>query len=50
MPQLILSVGKLPNEAPKKEFIAEIFEDDLKDNDELDDDFDPFDEFDFNDY
>lgn len=46
LPQTILSVGQIPDEAPEKEFIAESFDED----DELNDEFDPFDDFDFNEY
>ncbi|PQJ78503.1 IS1096 element passenger TnpR family protein [Polaribacter porphyrae] len=44
LPKTILSVGEIPTEAPKKEFIAEDFG---KDDD---DEFDIFDDFDFNEY
>ena len=40
-PKVILSVGKIPSEAPEKEFKADDFGNDLDDN------FDDFDEFDF---
>lgn len=48
LPQTILSVGEIPDEAPEKEFVAENFDDD--DDDDLSDEFDPFDDFDFNEY
>lgn len=48
LPKTILSVGELPEKAPEKEFIAEKLESDFED--ELDDDFDPFDDFDFDEY
>ncbi|WP_439132773.1 IS1096 element passenger TnpR family protein [Polaribacter sp.] len=44
LPKTILEVGKIPDEAPDKEFIAENFDDDD------DDEFDIFDDFDFNEY
>lgn len=46
LPQTILSVGEIPDEAPEKEFVAENFDED----DDLNDEFDPFDDFDFNEY
>ncbi|MHB0756451.1 IS1096 element passenger TnpR family protein [Polaribacter sp. M15] len=45
LPKTILEVGKIPDEAPEKEFIA----DNLNDED-ADDEFDIFDDFDFNEY
>jgi hypothetical protein len=48
LPKTILSVGEIPKEAPEKEFIADNLEDSFKDED--DDEFDPFDEYDFNEY
>ncbi len=45
LPQVILSVGKIPEEAPEKEFVAEKLDDDTDD-----DEFDIFDDFDFNEY
>ncbi len=44
LPKTILEIGKIPDEAPEKEFVA----DRLDDND--DDEFDIFDDFDFNEY
>ncbi|MGY0407881.1 MAG: IS1096 element passenger TnpR family protein [Polaribacter sp.] len=46
-PKTIFSVGKIPSEAPKKEFKAETLEDLFHDTE---DDFDFFDDFDSNDY
>ena len=46
LPKTILSVGKIPEKAPEKEFVAEKF----GDEEEESDDFDIFDDFDFNDY
>ncbi|MGB0891217.1 MAG: IS1096 element passenger TnpR family protein [Flavobacteriaceae bacterium] len=43
--KVVLSVGEIPNEAPEKEFKAEDPEKELED-----DEFDPFDDFDFNEY
>lgn len=48
IPKIILSVGKIPEEIPEKEFIAEKL--DTSFEDELGDDFDSFDDFDFNEY
>ncbi|WP_438972073.1 IS1096 element passenger TnpR family protein [Polaribacter sp.] len=45
LPQVILSVGKIPEEAPEKEFVADKLDDDTND-----DEFDIFDDFDFNEY
>ena len=46
LPQTILTVGEVPETAPEKEFKAES----LEEEDELNDEFDPFDDFDFNEY
>lgn len=43
--KIIMSVGTVPEEAPKKEFIAENTEEN-----ELDDEFDSYDDFDFNNF
>ena len=42
--KIVLSVGEMPSEAPEKEFKADDPEKDLEDE------FDPFDDFDFNEY
>lgn len=47
LPQTILTVGEIPKEAPEKEFVAENFGGEEAD---INDDFDPFDDFDFNEY
>ena len=47
LPKTILTIGDVPEEAPKKEFKAEKLESDLDDDD---DEFDIFDDFDFNEY
>ncbi|GAB7257574.1 hypothetical protein [uncultured Polaribacter sp.] len=47
LPQTILSVGEIPKEAPEKEFVADKLESEF---DEDEDHFDPFDDFDFNEY
>ncbi|QNM86645.1 hypothetical protein H9W90_05875 [Polaribacter pectinis] len=47
LPQTILSVGEIPEEAPEKEFVANKLDSDF---DEDEDDFDPFDDFDYNEY
>ncbi|MDB2385073.1 plasmid pRiA4b ORF-3 family protein [Polaribacter sp.] len=46
LPKTILSIGKIPNEAPEKEFIAEKNDNDRDDDDEPD----IFDGFDFEEY
>jgi hypothetical protein len=46
LPQTILTVGEVPETAPEKEFKSES----LEEEDELNDEFDPFDDFDFNEY
>lgn len=46
LPQTILRVGEIPENAPEKEFIA----DNIDESDESNDEFDIFDDFDFNDY
>ena len=45
LPQVILSVGEIPEEAPEKEFVADKLDDDTDDGE-----FDIFDDFDFNEY
>ena len=45
LPKIILEVGEIPKEAPKKEFIA-----DHPNEKDDDDEFDIFDDFDFNEY
>ena len=49
LPQIILTVGEIPDEAPKKEFISENLEGN-QDSDEIDDEYGDFDEYDFNEY
>ena len=46
LPQTILSVGEIPETAPEQEFVA----DNLDENHDVNEDFDPFDDFDFNEY
>lgn len=50
LPQTILTIGKVPNEAPEKEFIAENLNDNYRDEGDVDDEFGHFDDFDFNEY
>lgn len=49
LPKRILSVGEIPAEAPKKEFIADNFGGESLEDD-LDDEFGHFDDFDFDEY
>ena len=46
LPKTILSVGEIPSEAPEKEFIADVNDNNIDDNDEPD----IFDGFDFEEY
>ena len=48
LPKTILSVGEIPIEAPEKEFIADNFDEDSKND--IDDELGHFDDFDFNEY
>jgi hypothetical protein len=50
LPQIILTVGEIPSEAPDKEFIAEKLDDGFDDEEDTDDDFGNFDDFDYNEY
>ncbi len=50
LPQTILSVGEIPEEAPEKEFVADKLDDDFGDEGDIDDEFGHFDDFDFNEY
>ena len=51
LPQTILTVGEIPNEAPDKEFVAENLNKQLGDEGDIDDEFGHFDDdFDFNEY
>ncbi|QOD61618.1 hypothetical protein H9I45_03985 [Polaribacter haliotis] len=47
LPAIVLTVGEIPDEAPEKEFVADKLDSPFEDED---DDFDPFDDFDFNEY
>lgn len=50
LPQTILSVGEIPQEAPEKEFKADKLEDEFGDEGDIDDEFGHYDDFDFNEY
>ena len=49
LPQTILTVGEIPEEAPEKEFVADKL-DGFGDDGDIDDEFGHFDDFDFNEY
>lgn len=50
LPQTILTVGEIPEEAPEKEFVADKLDDGFGDDDDIDDEFGHFDDFDYNEY
>ena len=50
LPQIILTVGEIPSEAPEKEFVAEKLDDGFGDDGDIDDEFGHFDDFDYNEY
>ncbi|ARV16828.1 IS1096 element passenger TnpR family protein [Polaribacter sp. SA4-12] len=50
LPQIILTVGEVPSEAPEKEFVAEKLDDGFGDDGDIDDEFGHFDDFDYNEY
>lgn len=50
LPQIILTVGEIPEEAPEKEFVADKLDDGFGDEDDIDDEFGHFDDFDYNEY
>ncbi|ARV05412.1 hypothetical protein BTO04_01310 [Polaribacter sp. SA4-10] len=50
LPQIILTVGEIPSEAPEKEFVADKTEDLFDEEGDIDDEFGNFDDYDFNEY
>jgi hypothetical protein len=50
LPQTILTVGEIPEQAPEKEFIAEKLNDEYGDQEDNNDEFGHFDDFDYNEY
>ena len=49
-PQIILTVGEIPESAPEKEFVADKLDDGFGDDGDIDDEFGHFDDFDYNEY
>ena len=49
-PQIILTVGEIPESAPEKEFVADKLDNGYGDDGDIDDEFGHFDDFDYNEY
>ena len=50
LPQCILTVGEIPDEAPEKEFVADKLDDGFGGEEDIDDEFIDYDSFDYNEY
>ena len=50
LPQCILTVGEIPDEAPEKEFVADKLDDGFGGKEDIDDEFTDYDSFDYNEY
>lgn len=50
LPQIILTVGEIPSEAPEKEFVADKLDGEFSEEGDIDDEYGNFDDFDYNEY